>query len=730
MTEKNGKDISGIIPSLIAGSINGIIIVVSAMALAALIFTGPLSPYLPQGIGILLVGSMIFALFSALTATYPLALIAPQDIPVAIVALMATSICAGIGDQMTAEKAYQSIFVTIGVSSVLVGIFFWILGRFKLGKLVRFIPFPIVGGFLAGTGWLIIKFSFSMMTDVDLTLVNTGRFFEADILLLWIPGLSFAVVLLLAKRRFSHYIITPGILAGSIILFYAILFTQGFSFSELENKGFLLGPFPEGGLFPGLPLQYVPDFRWDLFVIHLPSIATMMILSAIAIVFNYSGLELIVKEDFDLDKELRLTGYSNMLGGLAGSPAGYMTLSETSLAFKIGARSKLSSIIVAIFCGITLAFGTQVLSIFPKLILGGLLLNLGLTFLVEWLLDTWKKLNRSDYSIIVLILIVIGAVGFLEGIFIGLLMSVILFVISYSRVEVIKYALTGKTFNSNVERSENLKQIIKDRGDQIFILHLQGFIFFGTANRLLQRILNRIEIDKGDPLRYLLLDFRQVTGLDSSAVNSFNKLQIIAENNGFQVHLCGLNQNMENRLKAEGLISDDSGIIQTFVDLDHGLEWCEEQIIQFALQDTDVITKSGDDNAFGTKFSQIAKYMEARDVSAGTVIIKQGDDPGGLYFLKAGQITVKLDTGTGKQIRLKTLGPGTIVGEVSLYLQTKTTASVVADVDCKLNYLSKDNFMKMNLEVPDRAAELHTYVVKLLSERLASSNATIQAFMH
>ena len=141
-----------LLPSLISGTINGIIFIVSAMSLAALIFTGPLVAYLPQGIGILLVGSIIFALFSAFTATYPLILIAPQDIPIAILALMAITISTGIGDQLSSEDVYQFIFVAIGVTSIMVGIFFWILGRFRLGKLVRFIPFPVVGGFMAGTG--------------------------------------------------------------------------------------------------------------------------------------------------------------------------------------------------------------------------------------------------------------------------------------------------------------------------------------------------------------------------------------------------------------------------------------------------------------------------------------------------------------------------------------------------------------------------------------------------
>jgi SulP family sulfate permease len=377
--------------------------------------------------------------------------------------------------------------VAIGLTSILVGLFFYILGRFKLGKLVRYIPFPVVGGFLAGTGWLIVKFSFAMMTDLDLSLANMVILFEKNIFNQWFPGFVFAVVLLLATRRFSHYLLTPGILFGSIALFYMVMFSRGFSYTALEANGHLLGPFPDGGLFPGMPFEYVSRFRWDLFIVHLPAIGTMMILNAVAVLFNYSGLELIVKEDFDLDKELRLTGYNNMVAGLAGTPAGYITLSETSMSYNLGARSRLPSIVVAVFCTVTLIFGAKVLSIFPKVILGGLLLNLGLEFLMEWLYDTRKRLQKTDYTVIALILIVIGSIGFLEGIVLGLLMSIMLFVINYSKVEVIKYQLTGKTFSSNVERSSHLKQILDDHGDEIYILPLQGFIFLALPTACCSR---------------------------------------------------------------------------------------------------------------------------------------------------------------------------------------------------------------------------------------------------
>ena len=720
---------SNILPSLIAGLVNGIIFVVSAMALGALIFTGELSSYLPQGIGILLFGSLIFALFSAVTASYPIIISGPQDIPIAILALMTTTIVATSGSDWSAQEQYEFIFVTIGLTSVLVGLFFYILGKFKLGKLVRFIPFPVVGGFLAGTGWLIVQFSFSMMTDVDPTINNLSTFFTPEMLIRWVPGAIFAVALLIIYHYISHYLLMPAVLTIGIGLFYVVAFFNGVSVSELESGGYLLGPFPEESLFTGLPLKHLSGFDWNLFWVTLPAIGTIMILNAISVLFNYSGLELIIKKDVDLDQELKLTGLSNILAGLGGTPPGYLTLSETSMAYNIGARSRLSSIVVALLCAFTLFFGANVLSIFPKVILGGLILNLGLSFLEEWLYDTWAKLTRNDYFVIVLILFVIAAVGFLEGIVIGLLMSIVLFVLSYSKVEVVKHELTGTTFHSNVERSEYLKQIIADHGEQISILPLQGFIFFGTANRLLDRVNDRIENKETSNLKYLIFDFRHVTGLDSSTINSFNKLRIMAKNHGFRVVFCSLNQDMANQLKVGGLLPDEEGVFVEVDDLDHGLERCEDELIEQYKKSDEELSNSKKADSFKDKFPEMTEFFEEKKVVSNTAIIEQGKDPGGIYFIESGRITVRLDIGSGEEIRLKSLGSGTVVGEVSLYLGSKASASVLTKTDCVIYFLSKENFQKLNLESPGKAADLHTYIVKLLSDRLAKSNATIQALM-
>jgi len=727
MSENQVK--SNIVPSIIAGVIGGIIKIVAAMAFSALIFTGTLAAYLPQGIGIVLFGFLLFAVISTFTASYPVNINTPQDIPIAIIALIATTVMATNGKDWDAETTFQFIFVTIALTSILVGIFFFILGTLKLGKLVRFIPYPVVGGFLAGTGWLIVKFAFIMTAGMGLSLDNVVSLFDQATLHKWFPGLIFGLIMLISSRYTKHYLLIPALIAIGITSFYAIMFFYGFSYTDLESNGYLLGPFPEGGLFQGLPLKYLSDFKWSIFLEQLPAIGTMMILNSISVLFNYSGLEIIIKKDLDLDQELKTTGIGNIIAGLGGAPPGHLSLGGTLLSISIGSKSKLTNIVIALLCALTLFFGSEVLSFFPRIILGGLLFNLGLSFLVDWLYSTWSRVPKTDYTIILLIFLVIGTVGFLEGVITGLLMSVVLFVVSYSKVEIIKHELTGKTFHSNVERSESLKKIIDDSGDQTLILPLQGFIFFGSANRLLERIKLHLQSQNEKNLKYLVFDFKQVTGVDSSTINSFNKLRILAELDNFQVLFCNLTPQIISQFEAEGLFADSMDLFLKFDDLDHGMEWCEEQIISETTISSNKQKEEIDEiKLFEEKFADLLIYFESKDINQNTTFIEQGNDPEGLYFIKSGRVTVELRSSNNK-IRLKSMGTGTVVGEVSLYLKTQATASVISNTACKTYFLSHENFEKLNKEDPERAAELHTYIVKLLSDRLAKSNATIQALM-
>ena len=296
----------------------------------------------------------------------------------------------------------------------------------------------------------------------------------------------------------------------------------------------------------------------------------MMFLNAISLLFNYSGLELIIKKDLDLDRELKVTGCGNIIAGIFGAP-GHLALEVLHLHIQ-SAQNRLSTIIVAIMCGSTLFFGSKVLTIIPKIILGGLLFNLGLSFLMEWVVNTWNRVSKGDYIVIILILTVIGTIGFLEGVLAGLMASVIMFVVNYSKVQSIKYTLTGKNFHSNVERSEKMKNIIERSGNQILILPLQGYLFFGSANRLIDYIKRYLETDEGRELKYLIFDLRQITGTDSSAINSFNKLKILATIHNFRVLFCDIRTQTYSKFESEGLFENDkSNPFMNFVHLDYGM---------------------------------------------------------------------------------------------------------------------------------------------------------------
>ena len=183
-----------------------------------------------------------------------------------------------------------------------------------------------------------------------------------------------------------------------------------------------------------------------------------------------------------------------------------------------------------------LLFGAAAIALIPRMIVGGVLVFLGLTFIVEWVWDKRRTLPRLEYVVVLVILAGIIAKGFLPGVVIGLVMAVILFAVSYGRIELVHEVAFGDTLRSNVDRPPAERAALRTMGERVQILRVRGFVFFGSASGLLERIRTRVETA---PPRCLLMDLRQVTGVDASAVMSFVKVIHLAETNGFELVLAG-----------------------------------------------------------------------------------------------------------------------------------------------------------------------------------------------
>ena len=725
-----------LLPNLAAGMVAGMLEVTEVTAFAALIFSGDLADYIPRGIGLMLMGSVVVVIITALFCSLPGVVAGLQDDVVAVLALLSAAIVSQMPGWATHQGKFATVVVAIALSSLMTGVLFLSLGQFKLGNFIRFIPYPVIGGVLAGSGLLLTFGAVSVMTGASVNLFHLLPVIQPGLLLKWLPGLLLAVFLLLALRRRSHVLIVPGTLIAAIAIFYVLLGLTNTSIAKAAEQGWLLGAglSGQGGLWQPLNFSDLAQVNWSVIGHQIGSLLVIPVIGVIAILLNLTSIELATDQDVDLNRDLKTAGIANLFAGLGGSMVGWHDVSHSALTYKMGARSRAVGFVLATVCGIVLWLGGSLVSYFPEFLLGGLLLFLGLDFLVTWVYDSWFKLPITDYLIMILILIVINAIGFLEGVALGLVLAVILFAVDYSRVNVVKHTLTGATFHSNVSRPRLHQQLLRRRGDWLYILELQGFIFFGTAQRIHDLVRRRIDKSDPLPLRFMVLDFRLVNGFDSSAVLGFAKTKQLTEARGITLVFTHLSPKMQRQMKNEVLQDGEKRSLQVFGDLDHGIEWCEDQMITtlegLDLDATPLTLMKQLERTLPPSVSaaRLMSYFEEKKAEKGEYLIRQAEESA-LYFVESGQVTVQLEDANGKITRLRTMRSGTVVGELGLYLHQKASASVVADKPCTLFHLSAKKLEEMENQAPEIASALHKFIAGILSERLIDTNDALQTLV-
>lgn len=721
-----------------AGLVTGITAVTIELSFAALIFSGPLAPYVARGIGLALFGAIAMSAIVAMAGSLKGTVALPQDSPAAIIALVSAAIVASMPPSASGDSRFNTVVASIIVSSLLTAVVFILLGRFKLGSLTRFVPYPVVGGFLAGTGWLLLQGAIGMMAGIPLGLSQLPHLFDLATLISWLPGALLGVFLLVVLRHHNHFLITPIVLLGAVAVFYSALAAANMPIEEASSRGWLLGPFPQEALWQPITPGVLSQVSWLAILGQADKMVTIVFIGVVSLLFNASGLELVTGQDIDLNRELLSAGIANLVSGLGGGSVGYQTLSLSALANRMGASSRLVGILVAAFCGLLLVYGASIVAIFPKMVLGGLLLFLGLSFLVEWVYDGRFKLARIDYALVILILLIIITIGFLPGVAVGTGIAIMLFVVNYSRIAVVRHTLSGADFHSTVDRPASQRQLLRENGEQLEILQLQGFIFFGTAASLLNQIRCRLADSRRPRLRFLVLDFSRVTGLDSSAVSSFARMKQVAESQELQVALTSVTSEMECQLERGGLVNshsafDPTRVVHFMPNMDTGVEWCEDVLLAtkgVSVSDcADTLEEQIDHVFAGPAAVTFLRYLDKIEVDKGVWLIRQGDPPDCLYFLERGLTTAWLDLPDGRSLRLRTMRCGTIIGEVGLYLGTVRTASVITMLPSVLYRLSAEAIRTMEERDPEVAAALHKWIARLMAERLAENNNTLRAMM-
>lgn len=725
-----------VISILLAGIIAGTVTLISSVSFAALIFNGALAPFIASGITILISTAVVAgALFSLLSDARPVIAL-PDDDTAPVLALMVAMIIAGSPEGTPAEILFVTAFGALACAALLTGIALTTLGYFRLGSLVRYLPYSVMGGYFAGAGWLLIQGALRVVSDLPLaTSQDFLALFDADIALRWLPAIVAAGAIRWAVRNWHQSLAMPASMVLLLALFFGVSALAGSSPDKLMADGWLVGPFPEftPTLLDPVLFQRSADLDWTLVVAHLSSIGTIIMLSAVSLMLTASGLSVLQRDKFDINRELMVAGFANTVSGMGGGLIALPSMSLTELSMTVGApKSRLVGLIVALFCAAMLFYGMSLIAWFPKIVLAGLLIFLGVSLLERWLIDARKQLPRLEYLVVVIIVLVVATIGFLEGVMVGLLCAIVLFVINYSRINVVRYALTGKERGSNVERNDVEAQFLRDNGNQTLILKLQGYLFFGTAAALARRIEERLADESQSPLRYVALDFAHVTDMDSSAALSFMQLAQDASQYNFFLLLTGMTPTMRERLMGSWFENESTSYVQIMPDLDRGIEWCEERILkelsrsethEGILQQLLQYLPSPDDHAI------LTSYLEHRYVESGDQLAKQGDPSDEMFLLQSCTASVYLDTSSGRKHRIRSAGVGTVFGEVGFYLGTPRTASVIIDTGGELFVLSQSANTRLEHDHPHIAAALHKFMIRAITRRLQLTTTTLQAVL-
>ena len=706
--------------ALFAAWIMTAIIVLYCFAIAAIIFSGPLLPFVVEGAGMMLFGATVFCLVVALTSGYRGVLAGPQDMPAAVLGTMGATVAAGTA-YAPAETTFMTMTALLILSSLMTGLLFLAIGHFRLSNLFRFIPYPVTGGFFTGTGWILSVAALSIMSGMTLDWQTLPAFLDSANLWKWGPGAVYGLTLALVMKRRNSI----AILIGSLVLFTGLyhlsLLLLGISVEDAKAAGLLLSGMPEGGLWPTFRLSDLAHVDWGVVAEQVPNVLTIAVVTLLCVVVYMNALEVATGVKIDLDREFRAAGWAGTVAGAGGSSPGTHSIVLTLASRMLGADTRWTGILTSLGLCLTLFFGGAMLELLPKTVIGGVLFFLGVGLLNDWLFDVRKRLHWTDYGIVLLITFTIAVFGFIEGVALGMLAALALFAIRLSRVDLIEARLTGRDLHSKKVRSVPDRAILLEQGEQIRIFRLRGYVFFGSVYGLVDRLEEPLS-DTPAP-SFIVLDCTSVLGFDVSSINVLCGFLRTTLPSGMQVMICAPPARFRSNV-VRNLPAAVRNRLLFEADLDHALERCEDMRIATFQQDLansprvaggDLLNRVADDLegqldrqvVFEELVARLEPWLERQEYDAGDTLAARGGIQKGMQLLVTGRVSVHDAEGT----RLFQCGPGDAIGHQAAFGAHTASTCAVAEETCMTMMLTPLHRRLLESAEPDLSLKLYQYLM-------------------
>lgn len=702
-----------------AGLVSGAFALLLGISFASFVFTGHLAPYLPIGFGLAIVSVIALRLVIARYSEIPGIVPSPFVVVCIFLALMTTSINNHLASQGLNSQIFPTSLTIIAAATFSIAIAVTLLGLFKLGNLVRYVPYPVTSGLLTGIGISMILRGIDVIAGKPLTAHNFTEAFSLELLpqILVALGIAYLIYLLMQGRLRTFSKILVGI--GLFLFFSAIYFWIN---SPTPHHWFF-GPIPSGRLYPpDLTSGFFSNINWSEIRGQLGPLLTMNFIFILSYLVNINGIEDFLKRDLNVNRELKITGYANFFTTLLGGIGGCLSTTQTIPNILQGGTKYVATIAATILGVLVLFINAEYLNYIPKSILAAVPIFLGSLFVLEWGYKSRFRLPLVDFLLLAAIAAASLVFGFVPATVFGILAAAAIFLVNYSRSEIVKFHMDGKVMRSNVQRTGSEEEFLEEHGHQAYILKLQGYIFFGSAYRLLQMIQKELFSPHKDPVKYLVLDFEHVNELDSSAVLSFAKLLELTKTNPFITLFSHANERIVKQLKIAGYKETDAPLYHFFPNLDYAVEWYENQI----LSSHSFEAEPNQSNAV----KDILGHADRVQVKKGDYVIKDGEYSDDLYYLESGKVTAQIEKNSGSIVRLLTIKPGAFIGEIGFFAGKSRLNAVKADEDSVLQRISREKLTELQKTHPGVVINFYQELLGTLSERVAAQNRAVDMLTH
>ena len=722
----------------LSGGLASAIVAITGNVAAGVIAFAPLGPeYVGQGILAGMLSSIVAGLMAALFGGAPGMISGPKaTTSMVFAALLASLLATGRFDLANPESA--NLLLSLAFGAVLIsGSVQILLGAFRVGGLVKFMPYPVVAGIRNTTAILLIYGQFwpflgvSKQSPLEL-LGGLGQIQPATMLVAAVTaGLAWKGSKFMPKPAVA----VVALVSGTVL--YQVIDFVGGDVPLGPVLGALPSAVPTPAYFAGIVSAFTDSANFTLLAAVISGALAMAVLDSISALITLVTYQSIADKRFDANNQLVGQGIGSAAVAFFGGLTTSGILARAAVNHSAGGRTRVSGVVNAVAVLVLVVLLAQPLAMIPKAAIAGLIMVIASGLFDRWSFDQIKEAlnteaeDRRDNIVAVAQMAFVVAVGVVAGLVFavgaGVALSALVFVAQMSRSP-IRRVRTGRTVRSTKRRDQYMTDLLVEEGQRIAVIQLEGMIFFGSCDSLATRAEDLA--DKG--AEFVLLDMKRVSGIDATGFKVLGQTFQRLRSRGTTLAFGYVQPGTINSDLAEDLVLNGVPAARMFESSDAGLEHFEEGLLMKLGADDShkngwTLEDFGEGwEITGDELEALSLIMERRTFDPEDFVFVEGDTSRSLYLLCRGDadVSIPIPGGTRRR-RLATLSQGTVFGEMALLDGLPRAAGVRATGRLEVLELTFDAFSKLSEERPQVAMKIQKSIGRILGTRLRGANALI-----